>query len=192
MIQIFTTGGTIDKVYFDAQSTYQVGDPQITYILREAGITAPYRVTTLLRKDSLDLTDADRALIADHVRHANAARVLITHGTDTMVHTAQALEDALDAAQDDAQEAGEARAKTVVLVGSLTPARFQRSDAVFNVGFAMGALQALAPGVYLAMNGRIFTPGDVRKNRAANRFEALTDEALTDAPPAEEPAEPAL
>ena len=104
MIQIFTTGGTIDKVYFDAQSTYQVGDPQIAYILREAGITAPYRVTTLLRKDSLDLTDADRALVADHVRHADARRVLITHGTDTMVQTAQTLEGALNETEDSQAE----------------------------------------------------------------------------------------
>jgi L-asparaginase len=190
MIQIFTTGGTIDKVYFDAQSTYQVGEPQITYILREANVTAPHRVTTLLRKDSLDLTDADRALVAEHVRRTEARRVLITHGTDTMARTALRLER-------DALRAGNDATKTVVLVGSLTPARFQRSDAVFNVGFAMGVVQAMPPGVYLAMNGQVFRPGDVRKNRDANRFERPSDAPASGAAapgataPAPRPATPA-
>lgn len=157
MIKIFTTGGTIDKTYFDAKSEYEVGDPQIHAILREANVTVPYAVETLLRKDSLDLTDADRALIHDRVSAEAAAHILITHGTDTMVDTARALRDVPE--------------KTIVLVGSLSPARFKHSDAEFNIGFAMAAVQALPPGVYLAMNGRIFTPEHARKNREENRFE---------------------
>lgn len=158
-MKIFTTGGTIDKVYFDARSAFQVGEPQIVDILREANVTAEYEVETLLRKDSLDLTEADRALIAGRVREEPCARILITHGTDTMVETARALQGL----------AG----KVVVLVGSLSPARFKMSDAAFNIGFALGALQALTEGVYIAMNGQIFHPEAVRKNREKNRFEAI-------------------
>ena len=159
LVQIFTTGGTIDKVYFDVQSEYAVGEPLITEILREANVTAPYAIETLFRKDSLDLTDADRARIARRVRESGSRHVLITHGTDTMVETARALTDV-----------GE---KTVVLVGALAPARFRDSDAVFNIGFAMAAVQALPAGVYLAMNGQVFHPERVRKNREASRFEPV-------------------
>ena len=158
-ILIFTTGGTIDKVYFDARSDFQVGEPQIAEILKTVNIAATYRVETLLRKDSLDLTDADRAFIAERVQQTPCQNILITHGTDTMVQTAQALHDIPD--------------KTVVLVGSLTPARFKRTDAEFNIGFALAAVQTLPSGVYLAMNGRIFDPQKVRKNREMNRFEEV-------------------
>ncbi|RMF52632.1 MAG: asparaginase [Bacteroidetes bacterium] len=158
-IKIFTTGGTIDKVYFDAKSEYEVGEPQIVDILREANVTVDYAVETLFRKDSLELTDADRAVIVDRVRNDPARHVLITHGTDTMVETARALRGIPD--------------KTIVLVGSLSPARFKHTDAEFNVGFAMATVQAMPPGVYLAMNGRIFEPEKVRKNRAMNRFEPV-------------------
>lgn len=164
VIQIFTTGGTIDKTYYDAKSVYEVGEPQITTILREANVTADYAIETLFRKDSLDLTDDDRALIARRVREAEAAHVVITHGTDTMVETARALQE-------------EVEGKTIVLVGSLSPARFRESDAVFNVGFAMAAVQALPPGAYVAMNGRLLDPTHARKNREANRFEPADEEA---------------
>lgn len=157
MIKIFTTGGTIDKTYFDAKSEYEVGDPQIVGILREANVTVPYEIEILLRKDSLDMTDADRRLIHDRVRAEPAERILITHGTDTMIDTARALRDVPD--------------KTIVLVGSLSPARFKHSDAEFNIGFAMGAVQALPPGIYITMNGHIFEPEHVRKNRERNLFE---------------------
>ncbi len=156
-IQIFTTGGTIDKVYFDAQSHFQVGEPQVVEILKGANVTVAYAVETLFRKDSLDLTDADRALLAERVRQTPCRHVLITHGTDTMVQTAQSLRDIPD--------------KTIVLVGSLMPARFKHTAAEFNIGFALGAVQALPAGVYLAMNGCIFDPARVRKNRERNRFE---------------------
>lgn len=158
-LQIYTTGGTIDKVYFDAKSDFEVGEPQIAEILRAAGVTIDYNVDMLLRKDSLELTDEDRAMIASVVRSSPCPRVLITHGTDTMVETAQALQDI----------AG----KTIVLVGSLAPARFKASDAEFNIGFAVAAVQTLPEGVYIAMNGRIFDPQSVRKNRAANQFEVV-------------------
>ena len=156
-IQIFTTGGTIDKVYFDARSDFQVGEPQIVEILKGAHVTVEYAVEMLFRKDSLDLTDADRAVIAERVRETPCRGVLITHGTDTMIQTAQVLQDIPE--------------KTIVLVGSLRPARFKRSAAEFNIGFALAAVQALAAGVYIAMNGCLFDPEKVRKNREMNQFE---------------------
>ena len=159
MIKVFTTGGTIDKTYFDAKSEYEVGDPQIIDILRIANVAAEYEIETLLRKDSLDLTGEDRAFVVEQVRRDPCERVVITHGTDTMVDTAAALDDIPD--------------KTIVLVGSLTPAQFRDSDAAFNIGFAFAAVQTLSPGVYITMNGRIFDPRAVRKNRTRNQFEEV-------------------
>ena len=165
-LHVLTTGGTIDKVYFDAQSAFQVGEPQITELFREAGVAFTYSVEVLFRKDSLDLTDADRQRVAERVLASGHDRVLVTHGTDTMPETARAVADAL-------AEAGDA-SKTVVFVGSLAPARFKTSDAEFNVGFAAAAVQALDPGVYVAMNGCVFSPYHVRKDRERNRFAAVT------------------
>ena len=156
-IHIITTGGTIDKVYFDDRSEYEVGSPQITEILREANVTFAWTLEAVMHKDSLDLTDADRQLIRDRVAAAPSARVLVTHGTDTMIQTARVLAGMPD--------------KTIVLTGSMQPARFRVTDASFNVGCALGALQVLPPGVYLAMNGRIWRPENLRKNAARHCFE---------------------
>ncbi|WP_424518946.1 asparaginase domain-containing protein [Rubrivirga sp.] len=164
-VQVFTTGGTIDKEYFDAKSAYEIGEPQIGALLREAGVTFPFEVTALMRKDSLDIEDEDRALVASRVLESPSTRVLITHGTDTMAETARAVAAALEA--DD-------RDTTVVFVGSLSPARFKATDAEFNVGFAAAAVQTLPPGAYVAMNGRVFDPHRVRKDRDRNRFVAVT------------------
>ena len=158
-ISIYTTGGTIDKVYFDAKSDYKIGSPQIVDILQESNVTFTYETTTLFSKDSLEMTDEDRSAIADAVARDTSNRILITHGTDTMVDTGQALLHIPD--------------KTIVLVGSLSPARFKNSDAVFNIGVAVSAVQLLDPGVFIAMNGCIFESTKVRKNRAENRFEPI-------------------
>ncbi|OWK33383.1 asparaginase domain-containing protein [Sphingomonas dokdonensis] len=158
-VLILTTGGTIDKLYFDALSTYQIGESVVDRVLRTAQVKLPYRVAEVLRKDSLELTDDDRALIAQTVADAPERRVIITHGTDTMTHTAQAL-------------AG-LRGKTIVLVGALAPARFAESDATFNLGMALATAQVAAPGVWIAMNGTIFDGLRVRKDRAANAFVAV-------------------
>jgi L-asparaginase len=158
-ISIYTTGGTIDKVYFDAKSDYKIGSPQIVDILQESNATFTYETTTLFSKDSLEMTDEDRSAIADAVARDTSNRILITHGTDTMVDTGQALLHIPD--------------KTIVLVGSLSPARFKNSDAVFNIGVAVSAVQLLDPGVFIAMNGCIFESTKVRKNRAENRFEPI-------------------
>ena len=156
---IVTTGGTIDKIYFDDKSDFQVGDPQIGRILDELGVAFRFNVIPILRKDSLHITDADRALLRSTIAAQDAAHVLVTHGTDSMVETARVLADI--------------PGKTIVLTGALNPARFRGSDAEFNVGTAVGAVQSLPPGVYIAMNGRIWDPASVRKNVDANRFEAV-------------------
>ena len=156
---VVTTGGTIDKIYFDDKSDYQIGEPQIGRILEELGVAFRFQVIPILRKDSLHITDDDRALIRSTVLAQPARHVLITHGTDSMVETARVLGDIAD--------------RTIVLTGALNPARFRGSDAEFNIGTAVGAVQSLPPGVFIAMNGRIWNPGSVRKNVAANRFEAI-------------------
>jgi L-asparaginase len=156
---IVTTGGTIDKIYFDDKSHYQVGDPQIGRILEDLGVAFRFTVLPLMRKDSLHMTDADREAIRDAIAAQPARHVLITHGTDTMVQTARVLSVLTD--------------RTIVLTGALNPARFRGSDAEFNIGTAVGAVQSLPAGVYVAMNGRIWDPLKVRKNVEANRFEAI-------------------
>ena len=155
-MHIYTTGGTIDKIYFDAQSEFQIGEPQISRLLHEANVNFSYQVTSLLKKDSLEMDDADRALIREAVHGCSEQHILITHGTDTMVQTAQAI--------------GELQNKTVVLVGAMQPARIIASDAVYNIGFASAACQLLPAGVYIAMNGEIFRPDDVAKDRTTMSF----------------------
>jgi L-asparaginase len=157
-LTIVATGGTIDKIYFDDKSNYQIGAPQIGEILTQLGVAFTFDVIALMRKDSLHMDDADRDLIRRTIQGVQHRHILVTHGTDTMVETARVLADI----------AG----KTIVLTGALNPARFQGSDAVFNIGCAVGAIQALPDGVYIAMNGRVWDPARVRKNRDANRFEA--------------------
>ncbi|MDX2300853.1 MAG: asparaginase domain-containing protein [Xanthomonadaceae bacterium] len=156
---IVTTGGTIDKIYFDDKSDFQVGEPQIGRILQELGVAFRFSVIPILRKDSLHIDAADRELLRATIAAQSALHVLVTHGTDTMVETAKVLAAIPD--------------KTIVLTGALNPARFRGSDAEFNIGCAVGAVQSLAPGVYIAMNGRIWDPAKVRKNVAANRFESV-------------------
>ncbi|MEJ6594809.1 asparaginase domain-containing protein [Parasphingorhabdus sp.] len=161
MIDIFTTGGTIDKVYFDALSEYQIGATALPDILSENNVFVAHRVTQLMRKDSLELTAADRAAIHDAVAASDADKILVTHGTDTMVKTARVLSDI----------AG----KTIVITGAMQPATLRNSDAEFNVGFALAAAQTLPPGVYIAMNGEVFDPATTQKDRSAHRFIRVQD-----------------
>lgn len=158
-LQLFACGGTIDKVYFDAKSDYQVGLPQVERILLGARVTLPVRLQSLFRKDSLDLTDEDRAVIRSAVESCSAERVLITHGTDHMPDTARALKGI--------------PGKTIVLTGANTPALCIDSDAAFNIGCALAAVQCLPEGVYIVLNGQIY-PGDrVIKNRQHGRFDLI-------------------
>jgi L-asparaginase len=152
-ILVLTTGGTIDKTYFDAQSTYQVGASQVRRLLELGRVTYPFDVAEIMRKDSLDLDDTDRAAIVSRVRSSDAARIVITHGTDTMALTAEAL--------------GAVASKTIVLVGALAPARFSESDAPFNLGLAFATAQIAPEGTYVTMNGTVFKAGDVVKRDGA-------------------------
>lgn len=158
-IIFLATGGTFDKVYYDALSDYRIGDPQVSAILKQAAVSADYQVEAIIGKDSLDLNDTDRAALRTRIaNHANT-RFVIIHGTDTMVETAASL-----------KGVGE---KTIVLTGAMQPARFKNSDAEFNTGFALAAVQLLKSGVYIAMNGKIFAADKVHKNRDKGCFEEL-------------------
>ncbi len=159
-ILVLTTGGTIDKAYFDALSEYQIVESGIPDLLKVARVALPLRVVELMRKDSLDLTDADRALIADTARAAPESRIVVTHGTDTMTETAKVL-------------AAEVPGKTLCLTGALSPARFAETDAPFNLGMALATVQNAPPGVYIAMSGEVFDGLKVRKDRAAGKFVAV-------------------
>ena len=158
-IKFLTTGGTIDKVYFDATSEFEVGPPQVSELLSDANVTFAYEVESILRKDSLDLTDDDRALIRERVATDPALHIVVTHGTDTMIQTAKVL---LGIA-----------GKTIVLTGSMQPAKLRVTDAGFNLGTAVAAVQILPPGVYIAMNGCVFDPVTSRKNVEEHRFEEV-------------------
>ena len=156
-IKIFTVGGTIDKIYFDQKSTYQVGDPKIVEVLQEANVSFDYETESLMQKDSLDMNESVRQLILEKISQDPHEQIVITHGTDTMVDTARTL--------------SVIQNKTIVLTGSMQPARFKNSDAAFNIGCAVAAVQTLPHGVYLTMNGQIFDPFTTRKNVEMNRFE---------------------
>jgi len=132
-LQVFTTGGTIDKVYFDALSEFQVGDSGIGNLLAEANISYAYDITPLMKKDSLDITDDDRAIIHKAIKASSADKILVTHGTDTMAVTARYVSDI--------------PAKTIVFTGAMLPATHRATDAVFNIGFAIAACQLLPHGV---------------------------------------------
>jgi L-asparaginase len=155
-ITVLTTGGTIDKQYFDALSQYQITDTMVARLLAVARVTLPYEIVEVLRKDSLELNDEDRARLVAATRAARHERIVITHGTDTMTTSAAAL----------AQVPG----KTIVLVGALTPARFAESDASFNLGLAFAAAQLAPPGVYITMNGTVFPAAEVVKDREQGAF----------------------
>ncbi len=158
-IHILTTGGTFDKIYHDALSEFTIGKPMADALLREAGVNLPYSVDCVLKKDSLDFTDDDRVRLHEHVRNSPHQHILIIHGTDTMTLSAQSLHSITD--------------KTVVFTGAMQPARMRYTDAPFNLGFAIGALQCLDSGIYIAMNGQIFNTDNVQKNRPMGRFETL-------------------
>ena len=156
-VAILTTGGTFDKVYFDANSEYSIGDPCITAILDEGNVNSDYRIQSILKKDSLDITSKERQIIKNSVEECAEERIIIIHGTDTMVETAKSLEDIKD--------------KTIVLTGAMQPARFKKTDAIFNSGFALAAAQILEYGVYITMNGMVFRSDNVKKNIDLGKFE---------------------
>ncbi|MEI6950565.1 asparaginase [Paraflavisolibacter sp. H34] len=160
-IRIFVTGGTFDKEYNKITGQLYFKDSHLPEMLRLGRNLVPVEVRTLMMIDSLDMTDTDRELIADQCLRAAEDKIIITHGTDTMAETARML-------------AQKNIGKTIVLTGAMIPYKFGSSDGLFNLGSAMAFAQTLPPGVYVAMNGRCFEAGNVRKNRETGEFEELT------------------
>ncbi len=156
-IQIFTTGGSIDKGYSTQESDFIVGEPVIDPVLQESNTTVAYKVESLLKKDSLEITETDQQMILNKVQQCPHQQIIITHGTDTMLQTAQILSKIPD--------------KVIVLTGAMQPAAFKKTDAIFNVGGAIIAVQILSAGVYVVMNGQVFDPNTSIKNLAEDRFE---------------------
>ena len=159
MLEILTTGGTIDKVYFDKKSNYEVGDPFVEELLHKMNVNISFKVKSLMKIDSLDMTDIHREEILNYIKNSTANNFLITHGTDSIVETAIYLKKISD--------------KTIVLTGSLKPAIFIDNDAIFNVGSALTSAQILKNGVYIVINGQVFNPDNVRKNLEKNIFETI-------------------
>jgi L-asparaginase len=160
VIRVFVTGGTFDKTYDEIRGRLTFGDTHLSEMLRLGRSRVPVSVRTLMMVDSLEMTDADRDLIVRSCAQCDETRIVVTHGTDTMVETARAL-------------AAAAGGKTIVLTGAMIPYAFGSSDGLFNLGSALSFAQVLPPGVYIAMNGQHFSWDRVRKNRETGVFEAL-------------------
>jgi L-asparaginase len=163
MIRIFVTGGTFDKDYNELTGSLVFKDTHLPEMLRLGRSRVEVSIRTLMMIDSLDMSDADRRLIVDQCRQAGETRIIITHGTDTMIETAAVLAAGL----------GPEARKTIVLTGAMVPYAFGSSDGLFNLGSALSLVQLLPAGVYVAMNGRYFHWNCVRKNRETGVFEAL-------------------
>ena len=159
-IRLFVTGGTFDKDYDELRGLLDFQDTHVPEMLRLGRCQLDVAVRTLMMIDSLEMTDEDRDTIVDHCRRCEETQIVITHGTDTMVETAGAL-------------ASEIADKTIVLTGAMVPYAFGSSDGLFNLGSALSFVQVLPAGIYIAMNGRVFTWDNVRKNRELGTFEAL-------------------
>jgi L-asparaginase len=162
-IRIFVTGGTFDKNYDYLRGELYFEDTQLPEMLRLGRNTVDLQLRTLMMVDSLDMTDEDRELIARNCIACDEERILITHGTDTMVETARKI-------------ASMVSGKTVVLTGAMVPYRFGSSDGFFNLGSALAFAQVLPAGVYISMNGRYYDWHNVRKNRQTGFFEELKTE----------------
>src|SRR5258706_8369337 len=161
MIRIFVTGGTFDKEYNELTGALSFKDTHLPEMLRLGRCRIGVAIETLMMIDSLEMTDADRAVIVERCRQAAEARILITHGTDTMVETARTLAETM------------VREKTILLTGAMIPYAFGSSHGLFNLGSALSFVQALPPGVYVAMNGRCFEWDKGRKNRDTGAFEPI-------------------
>jgi len=159
-ICIFITGGTFDKTYDEIRGRLSFGDTHLPEMLRLGRSRVDVSIRTLLMIDSLEMTDNDRELIVRHCAQCDHSRIVVTHGTDTMVETAAAI-------------AKGVTGKTIVLTGAMIPYAFGSSDGLFNLGSALSFAQVLPPGVYIAMNGRVYAAERVRKNYEARRFEEV-------------------
>lgn len=156
-IKVFSLGGSIDKTYSLRESDFVVGDAEVKNILKEANTDIEFEFEEFMRVDSLEICPEDRETLLERVKQESCRHILITHGTDSMIQTGLVLKEIKD--------------KVIVLTGAMRPAAFKDSDAAFNIGSALTALQTMPVGVYLVMNGRIFDPGKVKKNMDSRRFE---------------------
>ena len=159
-IRIFVTGGTFDKEYNEINGQLFFKDSHLSDLLELGRNRIPVEVRTLMMIDSLEMTEDDRELIAHQCSHCEEDRIVITHGTDTMVTTAKKL-------------ATQIQNKTIVLTGAMIPIKFGSSDGLFNLGSALAFAQTLPHGVYIAMNGRYFHWNNVRKNKETGTFEEI-------------------
>jgi L-asparaginase len=159
-IRIFITGGTFDKEYNELTGQLYFKDSHLPEMLELGRNLVPVEIRTLMMVDSLEMTDDDRALIAEHCAKSPEGKIIITHGTDTMSETAQVI-------------ARRVKDKTIVLTGAMVPYKFGSSDGLFNLGSALAFVQTLSPGVYVVMNGRYFNANNVRKNKETGEFEEI-------------------
>jgi len=159
-IRIFITGGTFDKEYDAIHGELFFKDTHVPHMLQRGRARVTVHIRTLMMMDSRDMTEEDRLVIANNCIKADEDRIIIAHGTDTMVETAKVL-------------AQHVKGKTIILTGAMIPFTFGSSDGMFNLGSAIAFVQTLAPGVYIAMNGRYFTWDNVRKNRQIGEFEEI-------------------
>lgn len=157
-IRIFVTGGTFDKEYNELSGQLFFKDSHLPEMLKLGRNRTEVDIRTLMMIDSLEMTDTDRRLIAEHCIKAEEEKIIITHGTDTMAETAAVL-------------AEQIQHKTIVITGAMIPYKFGSSDGLFNLGSAMAFVQTLPHGVYVAMNGRCFHWNNVCKNKKTGEFE---------------------
>ncbi|WP_434478143.1 asparaginase domain-containing protein [Gemmatimonas sp.] len=160
-VRVFVTGGTFDKEYDELTGTLHFDETHLTEMLQRGRCMIDVSVEVLMMIDSLEMKESHRVRIVQACREAVETQIVITHGTDTMVDTAQLLAEQLPG-------------KTIVLTGAMVPYAFGSSDGLFNLGSALSFAQTLPPGVYIAMNGRYFTAGNVAKNRDVGVFEERT------------------
>jgi len=159
-IKLITCGGTIDCENIDEKNVYSFKESYIPKMLKQSRCNADIEIKFLMAKDSLLMGDKDRQKILEECKNSKEDRIIITHGTDTMVETAKTLGNNI-------------KNKTIVLLGAMVPYNQKDSDAMFNLGAAVSAVQTLSPGVYISMNGKIFNWNNVKKNKKLLRFEEL-------------------
>jgi L-asparaginase len=159
-IKIFVTGGTFDKEYNELKGTLFFKETHVHEMLKLARSKLKIDISTLMMIDSLDMTDAERKIVLERCKKAREDKILITHGTDTMIETAKVL-------------GGSIKNKTIVLTGAMIPYKFGSSDGLFNLGSALAFVQTLPQGVYISMNGKCFRWDNIKKNKQTGMFEEI-------------------
>lgn len=159
-IRIFVTGGTFDKEYNELNGTLFFQDTHLPEMLKLGRSRLKVQIRTLMMVDSLEITESDRILMVDNCKKCPEDKIIITHGTDTMVETAVFI-------------ANEISDKTIILTGALVPYKFGSSDGLFNLGSSLAFVQHLPHGVYISMNGKYFNANNVRKNKQLGEFEEI-------------------